>query len=237
MCIKAVIRQSLNMNLRSDRLSLDEELTRRQISSEIRLRSCYSISHAGNAVAKYKVELAPSLRARMYVPGTVKSHVDLYPAYNPEIIELSFEEGLTVRIHTRPLRHRTHEPLMYSPTGCTPTIPRSPPRSPPPPTAPIPVPSRPSSPPPPPPRCPTPIPQSDFLDRAGIGRGAQKRTYDEISKRYIKNSRRCTLVPKRNPSLDSLDEILQNRASLSDALENAMNDSESTGATSVKTEV
>ena len=223
------------MNLRSDSLSLEEELTHRQISNEIRVRSCYSISHAGNAVAKYKVELAPSLRARMHVPGTVKSHVDLYPAYNPEVIELSFEEGLTVRVHTRPLRTRTHEPLMYSPTGCVPTLTRSPPRSPPPPPEPMPVPSRPSSPPPPSPRSPTPIPQSSFMDRAGVGRGAQKRTYDKYAKKYVK-SRRCNLIPKRTSSLDSLDEILQNRASLADALEKEMN-SESKGTTSVKTEV
>ena len=223
------------MNSRSDSFSLEEELTRRQISNEIRVRSCYSISHAGNAVARYKVELAPSLRSRMLVPGTVKSHVDLYPAYNPEVIEISLEEGLTLRVHTRPLRTRTHEPLLYSPTGCVPTLTRSPPRSPPPPPEPMPIPSRPCTPPPPSPRSPTPIPQTSSNDRAEVGRGAQKRTYDRYIKKYVK-SRRCNLTPKRTSSLDSLDEILQNRASLADALEKEMN-SEAKSTTSVKAEV
>ena len=212
------------MNLRPEALTLDEELTRRQISSEIRLRSCYSISHSGNALAKYKIELSPSLRARMYVPGTIKSHVDLYPMYNPEVIELGFEEGLSIRIHTRRQRHRAHEPLMYSPTGCTPTLPRSPPGSPPPPAAPTVAPSGPSSPPPPPQRCPTPMPQSEPLDRAGVGRGVIKRTYDELAQKYIKSSRRCTLVPKRKQSRDSLDDIIENRARLSDVESEMINE-------------
>ena len=204
----------MNTALKPDETSLDEELTRRQVSSEIRLRSCYSISHSGNALAKYKIELAPSLRARMYIPGTVKSHIDLYPMYNPEVIELGFKEGLTIRIHTRRQRVRPHEPLMYSPSGCTPTVPRSPPRSPPPPAASTSAPSRPSSPLPPPPRCPTPMP-SESLDRAGVGRGAVKRTYEELASRYIRN-RRCTVSPKRNNSVDSLEEIIESRSELSE---------------------
>ena len=146
----------MNTAFKPDETSLDEELTRRQVSSEIRLRSCYSISHSGNALARYKIEVSPSLRARMYIPGTVKSHIDLYPQYNPEVIELGFKEGLVIQVHTRRQRVRPHEPLMFSPTGCAPTVPRSPPRSPPPPAAPASAPLRPGSPLPPPPRYPLP---------------------------------------------------------------------------------
>ena len=166
-------------------------------------------------MAKYKIELAPSLRARMYIPGTVKSHIDLYPQYNPEVTELGFEEGLVVRVHTRRQRVRPHEPLMFSPTGCAPTVPRSPPRSPPPPAAPASAPSKPGSPLPSPPRCPTPMPQGELLDRAGVGRGATKRSYDKLASKFIQN-RRCTTEPKRNDSLDSIAEFISNRSRLSE---------------------
>ena len=68
--------------------NFDKEYPSCQIQQEVKISSGYSISHAGNSLAKYKIQLAPSLRARSLIPGTTKCHVDLFPGYNPEVVEI-----------------------------------------------------------------------------------------------------------------------------------------------------
>ena len=53
------------------------------------------------------------------------------------------------------------------------------------------------------------------MDRAEIGRGATKRSYDKLASKFIRN-RRCSTKPKRNDSLDSIEEIINNRTKLSE---------------------
>ena len=55
----------------SDLQKFEEEFSRQRVQEEVKVDCGYSISHAGNALVKYKVQLAPSLRARSIIPGTM----------------------------------------------------------------------------------------------------------------------------------------------------------------------
>ena len=73
--------------------SFKEEIERCQRQEEVNIQVGYSLSQASNSLAKYKITLAPSLRACTIIPGTTHLHIDLFLAFDPKLLKFNMMRG------------------------------------------------------------------------------------------------------------------------------------------------